>query len=199
MTTTPALLAYLHGLASLDALPDILTFDDRLWQAMDNLWQRSIARLSEGIVVEWGALLELRPRSLRLVKPVSGTAEGLRLTMPVSSRYVGSFHTHPDPEGYTGIGFSGTDLADMATQGEYISLVQSGHHVFMLLRTEETPSSLDISDWRTRMNILFERAYRQRRSILAASLIANQTICRDLALVFYYGHVFGQLVEVYRP
>jgi hypothetical protein len=69
----------------------------------------------------------------------------------------------------------------------------------MLLRTEETPSGLDISDWRARMDMLFERVYRQRRSILAASLIADQEICRDLALVFYYGHVFGQLVEVYRP
>jgi hypothetical protein len=199
MTTTPALLAYLRGLTSLDALPDILTFDDRLWQAMDNLWHRSIARLSEGIVVEWGALLELRPKSLCLTKPVSGTADGLRLTMPVSSRYVGSFHTHPDPAGHTGIGFSGTDFADMANQGERISLVQSGHHAFMLLRTEETPSGLDITDWRARMDMLFERVYRQRRSILAASLIADQEIWRDLALVFYYRHVFGQLVEVYRP
>ena len=166
---------------------------------MDDLWQRSVVRLSEGIVIEWGGLLELRRRRLRLVRSVSGTAEGLRLIVPVGSRFVGSFHTHPHPAGHTGIGFSGADFSDMANQGERISLVQSGQHVFMLLRTEGTPSNLDVDEWRSRMNILFERAYRERRSILAASLIANRAICQDVALALYYGHVLGRLVEVYRP
>ncbi len=67
---------------------------------MDDLWRRSVARLSEGIVVEWGGLLELRRRRLRLVGPVSGTAEGLRLTVPAGSQFEGSFHTHPDPNGH---------------------------------------------------------------------------------------------------
>jgi len=166
---------------------------------MDDLWQRSVARLSQGIVVEWGGLLELRRGHLRLVRPVSGTAEGLRLVMPVGSRFVGSFHTHPDPAGHTGIGFSGADFTDMANQGERISLVQSGQHIFMLLRAEETPTNLDVAEWRSRMNTLFERAYRKQRSILAASLIANQAVCQDLVLALYYGHVFERLVEVYRP
>jgi len=199
MAITPALLAYLAGSISLDTLPDILTFDDDLWQAMNDLWQRSVARISEGIVVEWGGLLELQHGRLMLVRPVRGTAEGLRLVLPTESRFVGSFHTHPHPQGHTGIGFSGADFADMANQGERISLVQSGQHVFMLLRTEETPSNLDVDEWRSRMNTLFERAYRERRSVLAASLIANRAMCQDLALAFYYGHIFGRLVEVYRP
>jgi len=33
----------------------------------------------------------------------------------------------------------------------------------------------------------------------ALTLIANQAICQELALALYYGHVFGRLVEVYRP
>lgn len=199
MTTTPALLAYLQGSISLADLPDVLTFDDELWQAMDDLWQRSVARLSEGIVVEWGGLLELERGRLQLVRPVSGTAEGLQLILPADSRFVGSFHTHPHPAGHTGIGFSGADFADMANQGERISLVQSGQHVFMLLRTEGTPSSLDVDEWRSRMNTLFESAYRERRSILAASLVANQAICQALRLALFYGHVFGRVVEVHRP
>jgi hypothetical protein len=199
MTTTPALLAYLQGLISLDTLPGILTFDHGLWQAMDDLWQRSVARLKEGIVVEWGGLLELWRRRLQLVRPVSGTAEGLRLIVPLGSRFIGSFHTHPHPAGHTGIGFSGADFADTANQGERISLVQSGQHIFMLLHTEGTPSNLDVDEWRSRMNTLFERAYRERRNVLQASLIANKAICQDLVLALYYGHVFRRLVEVYRP
>lgn len=78
MTTTPALLAYLEGSTSLGALPDVLTFDDELWEAMDDLWEHSVARLSEGIVVEWGGLLELRSEGLRLVRPASGSAEALK-------------------------------------------------------------------------------------------------------------------------
>jgi hypothetical protein len=199
VTTTPALLAYLRGAIPLDALPDTLTFDDALGQAMNDLWQRSVVRLSEGIVVEWGGLLELQQRRLRLIRPVSGTDESLRLVIPIGSRVIGSFHTHPEPSGYTGIGFSGADFADMANQGERISLVQSGRDVFMLLRTENTPSGLNVGEWRTREDALFERTYRARANILAASLISNRAICQDLALAFYYGHVFGRLVEVYRP
>ncbi len=199
MTTTPALLAYLRGQIALDVLPGSLTFDHRLWAVMDDLWQRSVARLAQGVVVEWGGLLELHRGQLRLVQPVRGAAEGLRLVMPTDARFVGSFHTHPDPTGYTGIGFSGADLADTANQGERMSLVQSGPHVFMVLRTAKTSSSLDVDEWRERMNTLFERAYRERGSILVASLTANRTICQELALALYYGHVFRQLVEVYRP
>jgi hypothetical protein len=51
MTTTPALLAYLQELTPLDALPDVLTFDSELWQEMDDLWQRSVARLLERVEV----------------------------------------------------------------------------------------------------------------------------------------------------
>jgi hypothetical protein len=77
---------------------------------------------------------------------VSGAAEYLRLAMPVGSRFVGSFHTHQDPARHTGIGLSGADFTDMANQGERISLVQSGQHIFMLLQTEETPTNLDMDE-----------------------------------------------------
>lgn len=69
----------------------------------------------------------------------------------------------------------------------------------MLLRTENTPSTANVDELRARMNTLFEQAYRIRRIIIAASLTANRTISQELALAFYYGHVFRQLVEVYRP
>jgi len=119
-------------LVPLGALPDTLSFDDTLWQVMDDLWQRSVARIGEGIVVEWGGLLEIRGEHLYLVRHVSGTSTGLRLVAPPASPFVGSFHTHPDPLGHTGIGFSGADFADAINQGEHISLVQSGQDVFMV-------------------------------------------------------------------
>lgn len=87
----------------------------------------------------------------------------------------------------------------MANQGERISLVQSGQHVFMLLRTRRTPKGLNVDEWRSRMDTSFEQAYRNRRSILGASLVANQAICQQLGLALYYGHSFGRLVEVWRP
>ena len=69
----------------------------------------------------------------------------------------------------------------------------------MFLWTENTPSTANMDELRVRMNTLFEQAYRERRSIIAASLIANRAISQGLALAFYYGRVFRQLVEVYRP
>lgn len=198
MTTTQALIGYLQGRVPLNELPDVLHLDDRLWQAMDDLWRQSIVDIDRGIVVEWGALLEIRHGHLQLIKSRKGTAAGLRLIVPLTARFVGSFHTHPDPQGHTGIGFSGADFADMVNQGEHISLVQSGRDLFMLLRTNGTPAAASAQEWRAQMNQLFERAYRERRNILAASLIANRTISQELSLVFFYGRMFGQLVEVYR-
>ncbi len=199
MSTTAALLGCLKGFVAPHDLPDTLYFAPDLWQAMDDLWQRSVERISEGIVSEWGGLLQVWRGRLRLVYVTSGSAEGLRLIMPTGGHFVGTFHTHPHVGGHTGIGFSGADLADMANQGERISLVQSGQHTFMLLRTANTPSNLSVAEWRDRMNTRFGQAYLERRDILAASLLANRVICQELALALYYGRMFEQLVEVYRP
>lgn len=95
MSITLTLIAYLQGLITLDVLPNVLILEQELWEAMDELWERSVSRISEGVVVEWGGLLELRGSRLRLVNPVSGTATGLRLLIPKDKRFVGSFHTHP--------------------------------------------------------------------------------------------------------
>jgi hypothetical protein len=199
MAITPALITYLQGLTPITALPDVLSLDDDLWQVMNALWQRSVAHLSEGIVAEWGGLLELWRGRLRLANLTSGTAEGLQLSIPSGSRFVGSYHTHPHSAGHTGIGFSGADFADAVNQGERISIVQSGRHIFALLPTEKTPTGLRVGEWRSRMNTLFEQAYLERENILVASLIANKIICQELSISLYYGRIFSQLAEVYRP
>jgi hypothetical protein len=90
MATTPALITYLQGLTPITTVPDGLSLDNGLWQAMNTLWQRSVAHLSEGIVVEWGGVLELWRGRLRLSNLTSGTAEGLQLIVPPDSRFVGS-------------------------------------------------------------------------------------------------------------
>jgi hypothetical protein len=199
MAITPTLITYLQGLTPITTLPDVLSLDDDLWQVMNTLWQRSIAHLSGGIVVEWGGLLELWGDRLRLANLTSGTAEGLQLIVPSGSRFVGSYHTHPHSAGYIGIGFSGTDFADAVNQGERISIVQSGYHIFVMLPTEKTPAGLKVKEWRNRMNTLFQKAYLERENILVASLVANKMICQELNITLYYGRIFSQLAEVYRP
>jgi len=77
---TPQLLAFLQERASLAELPDTLELPAALWQHMNQLWQRSVSEIEEGIVQEWGGLLVLDEQvGLKLVNIVSGEALQLRL------------------------------------------------------------------------------------------------------------------------
>ena len=199
MATTPELIAYLQEKIPLGQLPETVKLSELLWHEMDKLWQMSVVNIESGVVVEWGGLLVIQEGELALIELTEGTDTHIRLVVPALTDFVGSFHTHPHASGYTGIGFSGADFADMVNQGERVSVVQSGQHLFMILRTENTPATTVVNKWRVRMNSLFEQSYKERQDILAASLVANQTISRELGLAFYYGWAFRQLVEVYRP
>lgn len=113
------LIAYLHGEISIDELPSQIRLPQTLWQQMNDLWQRSITEIDRGVVREWGGVLILDSQGrLRLVRPVAGTAGQVRIARSsVRDAVVGSFHTHPYPDGTTGIGFSGRDIADTINGG----------------------------------------------------------------------------------
>ncbi len=171
-----------------------------LWQQMDTLWQRSVAEIKRGRVIEWGGVLVLDGEGqLRLVNVVAGTEEQVRLVVPSGMTFVGTFHTHPYADGTTGIAFSGADIADAINSGERISLLQSGRDTFALLRTHLTPWRV----FRTLLKAQYEAAHdfylMQRFSEQDAVHYAVTDLCEAYGLAFYSGLAFERLIEVYRP
>lgn len=149
------LIRFLRGELSWRDLPEELVLPDSLWQQMNELWQRSVARIAEGQVREWGGVLVLDDEGhLHLVDIVQGSEDRVQLTAVSRKLFVGSFHTHPYADGTTGIAFSGADIADIINSRELISLVQSGRDVYMIIRTDETPDHVDRASLKERHNAL---------------------------------------------
>jgi hypothetical protein len=113
--------------------------------------------------------------------------------------FVGTFHTHPYASGLTGMAFSGADFADAINRGNILTLVQSGDVIFALVRTEKTPSQVDWNELRRELDKLFIGYLAEEMFPDEAAFEANLDMCARYGLAFYWGEVFGELQEVYRP
>ncbi|MFQ5854916.1 MAG: hypothetical protein ACE5LU_04640 [Anaerolineae bacterium] len=78
--------------------------------------------------------------------------------------------------------------------------MQSGPEVFALLRTEYVPARVDplhLQDQHDRF--LQHYVLQESMDIERAVRYANAALCESYGLAHYYGVVFGELEEVYRP
>lgn len=197
---TPELIAFLRGRIPADNLPEQIELPQSLWQQMAELWQRSVAEIKRGRVLEWGGVLVLdEEERLRLVNVVAGTGEQVKLVLPSRMTFVGTFHTHPYADGTTGIAFSGADIADAINSGERLSLLQSGHDVFALLRTLLTPWRVSRTLLKAQHKAAHDFYLMQRFSEQDAVHYATTDLCEAYGLAFYSGLAFERLIEVYRP
>lgn len=196
---TLQLLEFLHGRASLAELPDTLELPAALWQYMNQLWQKSVSEIEQGIVQEWGGLLVLDEQvGLKLVNIVSGEALPLRLQFSGQEDFVGTFHTHPRLDGLV-TGFSPTDFASFVNLGEQMSVVHSGKKVHMLLRSLETPTHLSEADATVYYQHLWSIHFENLLSYEDAFWYTFIDLCRELGVARYEGVASETLGEVYRP
>ncbi|MFQ5854595.1 MAG: hypothetical protein ACE5LU_02975 [Anaerolineae bacterium] len=80
-----------------------------------------------------------------------------------------------------------------------MTLVQSGDLIFGLVRTEKTPSRVDWDKLRRELDNLYSDCLAEGLFPDEAAFEANLDMCARYGLVFYWGEVFGELQEVYRP
>ena len=146
-----------------------------IYDNMSNLWERSIAQLSSGIVTEWGATLVVAKEMLLFKNIVSGANSRVATSAKVetSETFVGTFHTHPYEDSTTGVAFSGADIASAINNRENISLVQSGHKIFMIVRTEYTPHNVDIFSVEVAFQAMVFNAMALGKSFVDAVFLAN--------------------------
>jgi hypothetical protein len=172
-----------------------------IYDNMSDLWERSIAQLSSGIVTEWGATLIVAKEMLLLKNIVSGASSRVATSTEVetSETFVGTFHTHPYEDSTNGVAFSGADIASAINNRENISLVQSGHKIFMLLRTERTPRSVDVFNVEVAFQTMVLNAMVFGKSFVDAVFIANRRLCQIYGLALYAGELYNSLKGVYLP
>ncbi len=153
-----------------------------IYDDTSDLWEYSIAQLSSGIVTEWGATLVVAKGTLILKNIVSGANSGVATSTEVetSETFVGTFHTHPYEDSTTGVAFSSADIASAINNGENISLVQSGHKIFMLVKTEYTPRSVDVFNVEVAFQTMVFNAMAFGESFGDAVFLANRSVVSNI-------------------
>jgi len=167
-----------------------------------DLWQRGIARLSEGHVEEWAALLvQDETGALRFLHPVVGSAAAVTvdLSLPLGCTFVGTFHTHPRTDGILPMPFSPADFVSAARDGEILSLLYSGDYLMVLVRTSVTVEVID----RAEADLLYRGAFRatlsRTNSYRRAAWQATRVLCYHYGWAWYVGRLGEPLREEYRP
>ncbi len=168
---------------------------------MNRLWRRSVRHIKRGVVTEYGATIVWQRGRLRLVNIVEGTSDDVTLVLTLRSgqRYVGFFHTHPYEEGDTGIAFSGADFAVAFDTDAAIAVVQSGDYLFALVRTEQTPSTVDLAAVEEEGDELIEQFINDDLPFDEAVLRASLELCARYGWALYAGTSDGVLEVLLRP
>lgn len=170
---------------------------------MNGLWEKSVLSINAGKVRENAATLVLDSSgSLSMDNVIEGGPSSVTPDRDVGAdrTLVGTFHTHPYPDGTTGMAFSGADIAYAINKGDTMTLVQSGQDVFGLARTEKTPASVSRAVLEAEFDALFDGyVIEDRMSDQEAALVTNLDLCKRYGLAFYLGKSDGKLEVVYKP
>lgn len=174
-------------------LPDEIDWSE-LMEAIRDLWQRSVARMAEGVVEEWTALLVRdETGALRLLNPVVGTEfEAMPdYDLPPGMEWVGTFHTHPRTDGLMPMPFSPTDYVSAIALQENVSLLCSAGLLMALVRTTETLTEVDPVWLELAYAEAAEWTYRRVGNRLLAIWAANFVLCERLGWALYTGPLGG--------
>ena len=170
-------------------LPQSLMIPVRIIEDMKSCWNR----LSEDPEHrERGACIVFESQfTLRLDDEVVGSSgHSVKPKCRALDRkdHLGFFHTHWYLNETEQIGFSHLDFAGVLEDGECLSLVCSGEHVFALVRTEMSPEPSLVSQEQEKEFLdVFVYYVRKGFSQDDACRNANHDLSRRLKLAFYSG------------
>lgn len=176
------------------AAPLVITVPAALNTTFQRLWSES---LPGGVAHERGGTLA-RDKTTGEVTLVNegghGSTTGTfspKLTVDATKyEMVGAFHTHPYAAaegGMRNVAFSGGDIVGMINDGTKVEVVQSGDTQFMLVRTGETPASVDGVKMNTEWEARFRELQRDGKSYEEASRIAAREYAAANKIAYYEG------------
>jgi hypothetical protein len=187
----------LTGIDSPAGAPPSVTFPDGVNERFQEQWDNS---LPGGYADEQGGTLTYDKMfgTLGLTNLEGGFSFGgggsftpdRSLSSPDAFGVLGAFHTHPYSQtegGFTGVSFSGQDVATMLAQGDTLAVVQSGDEQFMLVRTDETPTNIDPQAVGNQIDARSAELQRQGVDFVTANNQAVQEAADRLGLAYYAG------------
>ena len=110
-------------------------------------------------------------------------------TLPAGCTEVGLFHTHPydaTEGGFTGVSFSGADIAIAADRSEP-SYVQSGETQFLMLPTQKTPKNIDYDTLNDAQNKRIGELTDAGTPFSEASRMAANETAKKYGMAYYEG------------
>ena len=195
---------------SYENLPQSITLSEQATTSMRELWEGSFDE--KGNSVERGGTLALdKDGNLVVVNKSGGTASSFTpsTSVPADHTYVGTFHTHPygkNDGSWDGaqLPFSDGDVATFDDFNENLSAVQSKDTVYVLVRTDQTPSTITDSAAKKVYDKVFDAEYDKQlkagKSDAEAASIAGEKATAALAqhykLGYYKGKNSGKLWRV---
>jgi len=127
--------------------PQSITLPKEIRQGMDDRWDKSFPG---GRSQEQGGIMvknEDGSYGFKAGDPgATGTFAPNYADKGPDQRLVGSAHTHPydmSEGGYTGVGFSGEDIANLIYERDRLKMVEAGGTEFVLVRTEEFQTQIN--------------------------------------------------------
>jgi hypothetical protein len=175
--------------------PKTLIFSAPTQRVFDTQWNNSFpgGRSKE----QGGTLVYDKTTGAVSIQNVGGTGSNsgsfsydFNLKDPSKYAILGTFHTHPydSTEGsHTKVAHSGPDIANMINRGNAVSVVQSGDTQFMLVRTAQTPASVDRNKVVNKFNTLMAGFQARGFDFPTANKLATTELAKSYNLAFYQG------------
>jgi hypothetical protein len=185
-------LRVLSGNSPMDELPEVLDLSE-LADDMERLWAKSIARLDEGIVIEYAATIVIRTDgSLKLSNEVAGNSANVLPQWAVADP--GTFHTHPRIDGLLPMPFSDTDFVSALQLREKLSVLYSDDIVFALASALSTSDNVDLFEIRREFLSFWTGLDTQAKFLPNVVWEANKVF----AARYGFGLNVGNAYELYR-
>ncbi len=185
----------------LDKLPDKIAIPKEVCKKMQEQWDKSLS--DKNISKEHGGTLALdKDGDMDLINTDEGKSASFQpnTKVPKDNTYVGTFHTHPygkNDGAWNGANttFSGGDLGTLDDFKEKISIVQSGKHKYVMVKTDKSTDPIDDAKVEKSYKTVFDKEYAAQlkagKKAPQAAEIASDKAAAAVAKELNYGYYSG--------
>lgn len=185
----------------LSELPEKISIPPEVCKKMQANWDKSID--SSGNSQEHGGTIALdKDGKMVIVNEGSGGSGAFSPNTKVAAdqKYKGTFHTHPygkNDGSWDGAHttFSDGDLATLDAYNEDVSMLQSGNNKYVIVKTAESPATIDDAKTKAEWNKTFDKEYaklikagkkKPEAAELATEMATTETL-KNLKYGYYKG------------
>ncbi len=209
---TPTSYSALHALPNVPGAPDKIVFSEGLQETFQSLSHKSY--LTGGVQEQGGTLyvnIQTGEIGIANIGGFGSTSNEFTpnknlISTPLAAD-IGVFHTHPydvnissthGVDGQSYASFSATDLYRVAAGEDNVSVVNSGHNQYAMVRTSETYINVSFEQFQTTYDFILQTGLKSGLSFLD-SVRDTVIILSDIYNIAYYEGSGGVLTKIGQP